>query len=271
VSDPLASVLIRTKDEEESIGRLLDLLAAQTVADRLETIVVDSGSQDRTVEIARSAGVRLIEIPAREFTYGRALNIGSAAARAPIVIPLSAHAFPRHDRWAERMLAVFEDERVACACGATKDPSGQPIDAPFQQDLEHARRNPLYGYSNSAGGYRTALWRQRGFREDMPFTEDKEWAWHWLHEGWRVAFDPELMVDHDHSHDPLPTLYRRARFAWIGFGMYLDLPPYPVRDLVREWWLDVGAHATPLRGRLSPYRCARLLGKYAGRRKVAPS
>jgi glycosyltransferase involved in cell wall biosynthesis len=271
VSEPLATILIRAKDEAESIGKLLQLVASQTVSDRLETIVVDSGSSDGTVAIARAAGAQLIEIPPQEFTYGRALNIGTAAAVAPIVIPLSAHAFPRHERWAERMIAAFDDDRVACACGAEANPFGQRIDAPFDQDLELAEQHPLYGYSNSAGGYRIELWRERPFREDMPFTEDKEWAWHWLHRGWRVHFAPELMVDHDHDHDPIPTMFNRARLEWTGFGMYLDLPPYPFRALLHEWWVDVGAHASPARGRLSPWRVARLLGKYAGRRaSVSP-
>jgi rhamnosyltransferase len=228
--------------------------------------MVDSGSTDGTVAIARAAGVEPIEMPAHEFTFGRSLNVGSAAAGAPIVIALSAHAFPEDERWAERMVAAFDDERVACACGAMGDPFGQPLEGPLKQDLELARREPLYGYSNAAGAYRTELWRQRPFREDMPGTEDKEWGWHWLNEGRLVLFDPALMVDHDHSHDPMRSVYERARREWVGFGMYLDLPPYPLRALAREWWADTGGHASHARARLSPWRCARLLGKYAGRR-----
>jgi rhamnosyltransferase len=268
VTEPVATVLIRTKDEAESIGKLLAILARQTIADRLETVMVDSGSTDRTVAIARAAGgVRIIEMPAREFTFGRSLNIGSDAASAPLVIALSAHAFPEDDGWAERMVAAFDDERVACACGARTDPFGAALAGPLVQDLDLARRAPTYGYSNAAGGYRTELWRQRPFREEMPGTEDKEWAWHWLGEGWRVVFDPALMVDHSHSHDPLPSVFERARREWVGFGMYLDLPAYPLRALAREWWCDLDTHATHARARLSPWRAARLLGKYAGRRR----
>ena len=269
MSDPAATVLIRTKDEADSIGRLLELLDRQTIADRLERVVVDSGSSDGTLDIVRAAGIEPIEMPSHEFTFGRSLNIGSAHASAPVVIALSAHAFPEDDAWAERMVAAFGDERVACACGALADPSGTPLEGPLKLDRERAERAPFYGYSNAAGGYRTSLWRQRPFREDMPGTEDKEWGWHWLGKGWLVLFDPSLEVDHDHSHDPLPSVYERARREWVGFGMYLDLPPYPVRALAREWWSDLGGHATHARARLSPWRCARLLGQYAGRRAAA--
>jgi rhamnosyltransferase len=264
VSGPRGSVLIRTKDEEESLPRLLALLARQTVANDLETIVVDSGSRDRTVEIARAAGARLIEIAASEFTFGRALNLGTAAARAPVTIALSAHAYPRDEGWAERLLEVFDDERIACASGADNDPFGKPLHGLLTQDIELARRRPLYGYSNGAGGYRTELWARRPFREDMPGTEDKEWAWHWLTEGWLVGFAARLSVDHDHSRDPIRDVFRRAHREWTGFGMYLDLPDYPLRRVVRDWWSeDLGESSDHLRARANPWRVARLLGKYA--------
>jgi rhamnosyltransferase len=273
VSDPLATVLIRAKNEADGIGRTLELLKSQTLADSTEIVVVDSGSTDGTVDIVRDAGgVKLIEIPAEEFTYGRALNIGTEAARAPIVIPLSAHAFPRHQRFVERTLELFEEyDRAACVTGTEKSPTGEPIEAPFVQDLELALREPTWGYSNSAGGYRKELWQQRHFREDMPFTEDKEWALHWLREGWSVVLDPALMVDHDHAHDPLPVMFRRARDLWIGLGMYVDLTPYPLGALVREWWTDVAGYRNSMRARLSPWRVSALLGKYVGRRMATRS
>ncbi|WP_397475686.1 glycosyltransferase family 2 protein [Pusillimonas sp.] len=52
------SVIIITKNEEAHIGACLDSVA---FAD--EIIVVDSGSEDRTCEIAREKGARVIETP----------------------------------------------------------------------------------------------------------------------------------------------------------------------------------------------------------------
>ena len=264
---PVATVLIRAKNEAASIGRVLEIIAAQTIADRLETIVVDSGSSDATVEIARAAGAKVIEMPAKEFTYGRALNLGSAAARSPLVIPLSAHAFPHDETWAERLVAKFDRPNVACACGATFDPDEEPLRAEMEQDIAAARRNPLLGYSNSAGAYRIELWRERPFREDMPFTEDKEWAWHWLEQGWRVVLDPDLEVEHDHARDPIPTTFQRTRRMWFGFTMFLDVPRYTFRELMRDWWTSLDGYASHTRARLSPWRATRLLGKYTALRR----
>jgi glycosyltransferase involved in cell wall biosynthesis len=50
------SVIIIARDEEEAIGAALDSVA---FAD--EIVVVDSGSRDRTLEIARSRGAKVIE------------------------------------------------------------------------------------------------------------------------------------------------------------------------------------------------------------------
>src|SRR4051794_18737475 len=108
-----ASIVIRARDEAAAIGRTLELLAAQTAAH--EVLVVDSGSADQTREIARGHGAQVVEIA--DFTFGGALNLGAGRATAPVVVSLSAHAFPRDDGWLERVLAWFEDPQVACAFG----------------------------------------------------------------------------------------------------------------------------------------------------------
>lgn len=267
MSAPVA-VVIRTKDEADSIGRNLELVAGQTLD--AETIVVDSGSRDGTVDIVRAAaGVELVEIPAESFTYGYSLNVGCERASAPLIVALSAHAFPRDERWLERMVAAMGDERVACAVGYGSDPGGRPLTGPLVQDLELARRYPGWGYSNAHGIFRTGLWRERRFREDMPGVEDKEWAWHWLQRGYVTVVDPALTVDHDHTDEALAERYRRARREWLGVGMYAEVPPAPLSSFVREWWSELDGRSSHLRARLSPRRLAELAGAHAGRRAAS--
>ncbi len=267
---PAVSVVIRAKDEAAGIAETLSRLRAQTVpADAVQLIVVDSGSRDRTVDIARAAGADVHRIPPESFTFGGSLNFGCALATAPIVIALSAHAFPPDERWLARLLHAFEDEAVACACGDDYGPDGGPLRERVRQDEQLARRNPHWGYSNAAGAFRLDLWRQRAFRPDMPGTEDKEWAWWWLRRGHACVVDPDFAVEHDHSKDPLREIYIRNRREWVGYQMFLDPADYSVSDLVREWWRQRGTYRSMTRARLSHRRTARLLGKYAGCRKRA--
>ncbi len=61
MSGPLLSVAIITHNEEQNLARTL--ASVQWALDAGEIIVVDSGSTDRTVEIAREAGAWVIERP----------------------------------------------------------------------------------------------------------------------------------------------------------------------------------------------------------------
>jgi glycosyltransferase involved in cell wall biosynthesis len=258
----LATVVIRAKDEAASIGRTLSLLAEQDVAKSLETIVVDSGSRDATVSIARDAQARVVQIQEDQFTFGRALNRGCDEASSDIVIALSAHAFPPDTSWVRRMLAAFDDDRVACACGYEVDPNGLPLTERRLQDAEDLRRYPLWGYTNASGAFRRGLWKERPFREDMPGTEDKEWAAHWVAQGYLAIVDPTLSVHHSHHHDGPLLTFRRSRREWEGFAMYLELPRYRITDVWRDWWkVERGTRRAGWR------RTAALAGEWSGRRR----
>lgn len=263
--EPTVSVVIRAKDEGESIGRTLDLLARQSRAH--DVVLVDSGSTDATVEIARGRGVsRIVEIAAEEFTFGGALNTGCAAAGGDILVALSAHAFPADPAWLERIVAVLDDERVACVCGQQFGPDGSVLSEPVRQDAELALARPDWGYSNAAGAFPRKLWEQYEFRPDLPATEDKEWALHWLEKGYLCVLGPEYLVEHDHSKDGMLDQFQRARREWRGLAMMGLGEDYPAREMVREWWTDQDSYRSRSRARLSHRRAARLLGRYAGLR-----
>jgi len=261
----MISVVIRCKDEAESIGRVFELLARQTVTPQV--VVVDSGSTDGTVEIVRRHGVdELVEIPAESFTYGGSLNTGTEHATEEVVVALSAHSFPLDDAWLARVLDAMAEPDVACASGQRVDHTGAPLAGRARQDAESARRHPRWGYSSHAGAFRRSLWAQRPFRTDMSASEDKEWAWHWLQQGYVAVLDPALVVEHSHGSDPAMSQYRRARGDWIGLGMYAEVPPPSMRELATRLWRDRGGYASAPRALLSHKRAARLLGDYAGRR-----
>ena len=269
-----ASVIIRARDEAKSIGTTLDLLAGQTVAH--DVVVVDSGSTDGTQVIARERGAHVVDLQGDEFTFGRSLNVGvraaledgARAASAPFLVALSAHAFPRAPEWLERLASHFDDPAVACASGEAVDERFRPLPGPVRQDLARLEAWPFWGYSNAAGAFRASLWERRPFREDLPGCEDREWSRWALGEGYVCVLDPALVVEHDHSSDPLRVCFERYRREHAGFAAFLDLPPYGVPDLAREWWSDQGGHRSRARARLDPRRAARLGGKWWGRRSA---
>lgn len=77
---PRVAVVIPALDEEEAIGRVVSELPPLAE----DVIVVDNGSRDRTGEVARAAGARVVNASARG--YGEACLAGIAAARGADVI-----------------------------------------------------------------------------------------------------------------------------------------------------------------------------------------
>ena len=86
---PNCSVVIRAYNEEVHIGRLLKGISEQDYPG-VETILVDSGSTDRTVQIAEEYGVKIVHISPEEFTFGRSLNRGIQAAQGEFDVIVSA-------------------------------------------------------------------------------------------------------------------------------------------------------------------------------------
>jgi glycosyltransferase involved in cell wall biosynthesis len=233
----------------------------------VELIVVDNGSRDDTAAIARRSGAQVVELPADEFTFGGALNLGAGKAHGELLVALSADAFVLDHSWLARLVEALSDPRVACASGERFRPDGTPLKARVEQDAARLLADPEWGYSNGAGAFRASLWRERPFRTDLPGCEDREWSRYWLGRGHTCVIDPALVVEHDHTHDPLGGIYRRARREAEGFAAFIDYPPYGVGELVGRWWSDLRFYDSPWRARLSHRRAARLLGEYAGRRR----
>lgn len=267
MTNPRLTALIRCRDQERDIGRLIDALNAQTIADAIQIVVIDSGSRDRTIDEVRGRGLEPLQIRPEEFTYGRALNLAAAEAHAPVCLSISAHVRLLDERWASRVISAFDDDRVACAYGPRREPHGlRPLRDPVLQDLAHAQAHPLYGYSNSSGAFRHELWLRRPFDERLAADEDLEWAWYWLREGWLVRLDPGLAVHHSHADEGPVRTFRRRRAEAAAVRQFREVDPLPLRSVLSEWWLGPHLHRSNLRARLDPRRMAGLAGKYAGLR-----
>lgn len=76
------SVVIPTLNEAESIGQVIDQLPKGL----LEILIVDGASKDRTADIARARGARVINEPRKG--YGRAYKTGFWEAKGEIIATL---------------------------------------------------------------------------------------------------------------------------------------------------------------------------------------
>lgn len=86
------SVIIPTYNEEERIGELIDYLLATKSNSEVEIIVIDGGSDDKTIEISQSRKVRT-EISS---AIGRAnqMNLGASIATGDVLYFVHADTYP---------------------------------------------------------------------------------------------------------------------------------------------------------------------------------
>jgi len=265
VSGPAISAIVRAKDKAGTIEATLRSLRRQTVP--VEIVVVDSGSTDGTRTLAARYADRVLDLAPGEFTYGRALNVGAAAAGGAVHAALSAHCTLTRDDWLERALAHYERPDVAATNGDRHDADGVPLGAPLLQTIDHARRAWGWGYSNHASTWRADVWRQAPFDEHL-VAEDKEWAFRVLGAGWLIAHDPALFVSGGHRQaQGLSQYYRRVQREAEAYAGFAPVPPLGMAGAARRWW-RVAPGEPAIRRRASPMRSAGIAGTWTGRRRV---
>ena len=263
---------MRSRDSEHTIEGTLASLRAQTV--QPEIVVVDSGSRDRTLEIARRFCDRLVQLSPSQFTYGRALNAGARAASAPVHFALSSHCVAKRPDWIERSLAHYERSEVAATNGGGFVPGhgwlGREARAGrvYYQDDVHARAHPYWGFSNHASSWRASVWERYAFDESLSAAEDKEWGLRVTAAGWVIVFDPALAVSRAHAWTSAPAFYRRKRKEAQAIASFSEALPYRVRDLLGDWWHDLpdDRHTAFFNRFVNYRRLAGLAGRFAGHR-----
>jgi rhamnosyltransferase len=264
---PAASVIVRAKNKADTIEDTFRALGRQTVP--LEVIVIDSGSTDGTVEIARRCADTVVEIPAEEFSYGGTLNLGSRLATTEIHFSLSAHGTELEQTWVEKCLRHFEDPRVAGITGYGTGPDGTRLTSPYRPSLDEALSNPGWGYSNHAGSWRAAVLREHPFREDLPACEDKEWFWRVLAAGWQFVIDPDLVVPSNHRRAAgLKALWGREYREGFAFAMLGRPVSHGLRDTLARWLTEFSDDSRWPRAMrpLSPPRAVEYWAHYMGTR-----
>src|SRR5690606_23254012 len=119
VSAPmLASIVIRTLNEARYLGELLQAIERQDTGPfEVEVVVIDSGSDDGTLEIAQRHGCVITHITREQFSFGRSLNMGCEVARGDILVLISGHCVPTDEHWLRKLCQPIADGKVAYSYG----------------------------------------------------------------------------------------------------------------------------------------------------------
>ena len=229
------SVIIRAFNEEKHIGRLLSGILQQTVRPA-EIVLVDSGSTDATLSIAAQYPVRVVSIRPDEFSFGRSLNRGLAAAQGEIAVMASAHVYPVYADWLEQLLSPFGDPRVALSYGrqhgdaATRFSEQQVFAKWFPNRSVAHQAHPFCNNANAA--VRMALWREHPYDEDLPGLEDLAWAAWAMAQGHAIAYVAEAPVVHVHE-ETRRMVYNRYRREAMALRIIHPAERFHLWDFIR--------------------------------------
>lgn len=275
------SVVIRACNEEKHIARLLEGIAQQSLKD-LEIILVDSGSTDRTLEVASHYPVQVVHIQPEEFTFGFSLNRGISQSHGDRIVFASAHVYPVYPDWLESLVAPFADSQVALTYGKQR---GNALNKFSEQQIfhhwypDHSQHHQPYPFCNNANAaVRRSLWEKQRYDETLPGLEDLEWAHRIMAQGFAISYVAEAEVVHVHEETP-SAVYNRYRREAMAFKRLFPQESYHIWDLAHNLTTNIASdlvHAAS-QGRLSShlseifwFRWMQFWGTYKGYRQSGP-
>lgn len=284
---PAVSAVVPVLDGGPRLLTLLDALLTQDVAP-VEAVLVDSGSTDGAVEEAarRWPALRVFAVDRACFDHGLVRSEGVLRARAELVALFSQDAVPLGARCLRRLMAAFEDPRVAGAMarqvprpGADPGVSGAlhrwtPAGATIQvreatKSLDPSERMGAARFDNVGSMVRRSVIEALPFPA-RPFGEDLAWGEAALSAGHRLVYVPGALVEHHHDAG-LRETYRRHRSAHRQAAQEFGLRAVPSLGALPGAWLaglptDAADGGLPWVVRGAPRRLAALLGQWAGGR-----
>lgn len=271
------SIIFRSLNEEKWLGAALDACRRQIIDDYdVEVILVDSGSTDATLDIARAAGVRVVHIKKRDFTFGRSLNYGCEAAAGDYLVFISAHCIPCHERWLANLVAPLQRGEVDYVYGrqigheVTRFSEHQ-VFAQYFPDTDKLPQ-PDFFCNNANAAIRKETWARYRFDESVTGLEDMVLAKAIMKDCGRIGYVADAPVTHIHE-ESLRQIRRRYFREALTLREIMPEVHFHFGDFLRYFSAGVFhdfAKALEQRcffkeaGNIIAYRCMQYWGAYLG-------
>ena len=235
---PEITVIVPARNEEGHIGRCFESLFKQSYPmDRVEIIVLDGESEDRTAEEVgliseKHRNVRLVKNKKRKIPA--ALNIGIDEAKGDIIVRVDAHTVYDRDyiRKSVELLLTTEASNVGGVIapignGFVSNAIAIGVSSPFGVGNAYHRfaRNEMWVDSVPFGCWRkSTLQSLGGYNESYEANEDYELNYRLRRSGGKVLLSPEIKSTY-FSRTSLKSLFKQYfRYGQSKVRMLIDHP-----------------------------------------------
>jgi len=227
------TVAIPVYNGARRLDEVLAAVRAQRTDRAMELLVVDSGSTDASLAIARAHGARVHSIAKAEFSHGGTRNLAMELAEGEHVAFLTQDATPVHDGWLAALLEGFEQAADVALVFGPHDPRpdashmikcemerhfatwGEGVACDVQRlgrsaaEITAYRRFPgrWTFFSDVNGCVARWAWRRIPYRA-VPYAEDQLLGREMIEAGYAKVFHPGARVLHSHDYPPAQFLRR---------------------------------------------------------------
>lgn len=245
IYEPLVSIVIPAFNSEATIKDLLDsLMVLDYRRDRLEIILVDGGSTDRTREIAQAYPIKVIVEKRRGINVAR--NIGVKNSRGEIIVFTDTDCVVPKD-WIRKIVRDFRDKRIGCLGGSALGYRGgflsKYADLSVVPALRRFKRCELldcvklllrYPAGCNMAFRREAIERAGLFDERIRYGFDEDdLVERVCKTGYLMLLDPEVIVWHKHR-ESLRDLLKQSFNYGRGGGLIAKIG---IRGKFSKWIL----------------------------------
>lgn len=227
------SIVIRTYNEQKYLPELLEGIRQQKCDGmEIETVLVDSGSTDQTLEIAARFNTRIVHIKKEDFSFGRSLNMGCEASSGDVLVFVSGHCIPTGDCWISELVKPLGQQDIAYVYGGQigKNASNFSERRIFAKYFPGHDKIPQSGFyvNNANAAILQSVWKRERFDEGLTGLEDMDLAKRLVAQGMRIAYVANASVYHLHSETWIQV---SRRFEREAIALQYIMP-----EVQLAWW-----------------------------------
>lgn len=230
------SVIIPAYNAETIIRECLSSLINQSIRrDKYEIIVVDDGSTDRTNDIAKEFGARVLY--QKNAGPAAARNRGAQEAESDILLFIDSDCIPNKG-WIEKMIEPFSNPEIVGVQGIYMSKQKNIIARLVQTEIEHRyslmQRSKYIDFIGTyAAAYKKNIFlKMGGFDISFPMAsgEDTDLSYRLSQNDYKMVFNPQAIVYHKHP-DTLKSYLRQKywRAYWRNL-IYKKNPHKAIKD-----------------------------------------